>query len=134
MSTSTEQVAQILALLRRVAPIIRRSTYDTHPGDEMYQLDADICRALNQAEGAAAPAADTEHPRVCCEECGCEDIEYLAYVHANDERIVSLDESSAGYFCPECEEHECGAVEVGGPNDPRKHPKPAQADDDEAAS
>lgn len=124
------QAPAMLELLQQIAPHIRRWTYDTHPQDELLDIDARLCRLLNLAEGEpprpqvnAGEEPDPASVRVCCEECGSEDLEHLVWVHSNTDRISSLDESSEGYYCPECEEHERGAVEVGGPNDPRTKKK-----------
>ena len=50
-------------------------------------------------------------PAWVCPVCGSEDLEGLAWVRLNGERVVSWDENS-GYWCPACERHYKGICQV----------------------
>lgn len=47
------------------------------------------------------PTPNSAHWR--CRYCGCEDIEAVAFVNMNTDKVVSWD-GTADYWCPRCEE------------------------------
>lgn len=53
----------------------------------------------------------TADTRWVCPACGSQDVEGLAWVRLNGERVASWDEN-AGFWCPRCERHHKGVCEV----------------------
>lgn len=83
---------------------------DIAEGSDGGGISAPSTNTDGRLTGARPLAPQNMFPRLLCSECGCEDIQATAWIHANTGEVLNDDGPTDQLWCPECEE-DCSSIE-----------------------